>query len=169
MEARPGTWKEIGPGVVIQDPNLKHWLVIDEAPRAGEPPRPDGKRYLRLQGAWKKQVTIERRPDDAACTIMEASEPEAIMLLGEMGGHVIRHENEKTLPIRAMKFRMDPVSAKGARAKDRIRDHIDMHHGVYVNDNWAAKTAKQLYEEHEEMHSPEFLTMTTPHHHAKEG
>ena len=168
MEARQGTWKEIGPSVVLRDPSLKHWLVIDEAPRAGQPARPDGKRFLRIRGQWKEERTIERRPDDEPVTIMEASETEAVMLAGfntregGLAAAVIRRENDKTLPLRAMRFRMDPVDVAGKGAKERIHWHVDEYHSVYLE---PSMTAKKAAEAHEEMHAAEHMEMSTPHHH----
>lgn len=163
MQPRDGIWKEVGVGVVIRDPKLKHWLVVAEAPG-----NLSGQRYVQIMSGTKELRSIQARPDDEPVVIMESSEPEAIMLLGAtLGAAVIRQADDETLPLRAMRFRTDPIRTAGSGGKDRLRSHIDIHHGVYVGDNWAAKKVKQLVEEHEEMHSEEHMTMTIPHHHAE--
>lgn len=157
MKPRSGTWAEVKQGVVIQDPKLKHWLVTGNW-------RPDG--TIEIMSSTKELRWVPMRPPETPVVIMEVTEPEAIMLLGEgLGAHVLSRANDNTLPLRAMRFRMDPINTRGSGAKERIRDHIDIHHGVYVNDNWANKATKQLVQEHEEMHSEEHMTMTIPHHH----
>lgn len=157
MKPVPKTWADVVPGVVIQDPRLKHWLVTRGAP---------GSPKVEIMSAFKEFRVVDRRPADTPVTIMEASETEAILLLTEgMSAHILRHENERTLPLRAMQFTMAPIKSSGAGAKERMRDHIDIHHGVYVDDNWKAKKVGQLIAEHAEMHSEEHMTMTVPHTH----
>jgi len=158
MEARPATWGEVEPSMVVRDNKLKHWLILAQKTNAL------GERWLRLRGEWKDERSIKRPADETPTVIMEASEVEAVMLASEGGlrGAVISHENTKTLPLRAMNLRMDPIDITGKGGKDRIHWHVDEYHTVYLE---PGMTAKKAAEAHEEMHAAESLTMTTPHHH----
>lgn len=157
MKAREGTWAEVEPGVVIQDPKLKHWLVTRGA--LGSP-------KVEIMSAQKELRVVDRRPAAEPIAIMEVSEAEAIQLATEgLPAHLLRAENDRTLPLRAMRFRMDHVNTRGSGAKERIRSHIEMYHGVHVGDGWKDKKTAQLVAEHAEMHSAEHMTMTVPHHH----
>lgn len=162
MVERPGTWGELTVGSTLQDPKLKHWLVIDEATDGL------GQRWLRIMNRYKDARSIPRRPDETPIVIVEASEEEAVQaVISQLGAHqILMFADDLTVPRRAVRWRMDPINTKGRGAKERIRDHIDMHHSVYVNDGWAKKTTAELVQAHDEMH--ETATMLTPHHHSKE-
>jgi len=145
--------------MVIRDPSLKHWLVMAEAPDA------TGQRWLRIRGQWRYDRSIKRPADNTPCIIMEASETEAILLLQDvMAASIISHENNKTLPMRAMKFRMDPIDISGRGGKERIHWHVDEFHSVYLEPSMSAKKAAEA---HAEMHATETMEMSTPHHHER--
>lgn len=161
MVERTGTWGELTVGVLTQAPDLKHWMVVGEATDGL------GQRWIRIMSRWKEYRSVERRPDHEPIVIVEATEEEAIQLARmELGAHhIVMIADDQTLGRRATRWRMDPINHKGRGGKDRLRDHIDMHHGVYVNDGWSKKTVAELVQAHGEMHADETLTMSTPHHH----
>lgn len=165
MAERETTWAEVGPGVLLQDPNLKHWLVVDEAADGL------GQRWLRIMSRWKEFRSVLRRPDPTPVVIVEASEDEAVQaVVSQLGGHhLAMFADDLTVGRRAARWVMDPINTKGRGAKERIRDHIDMHHGVYVNDGWTNKKTPELVQAHDEMHADETLTMLMPHVHKKEA
>lgn len=165
MVERPGTWGELTVGTTLQDPSLKHWLVIAEAVDGV------GQRWLRIMSKYKEERSVPRRPADTPIVIVEASEDEAVQaLVSQLGAHqILMFADDQTVTRRAVRWSMKPINTKGRGAKERIRDHIDMHHGVYVNDGWAKKTTSELVEAHQQMHSDENLHMLMPHNHEKEG
>lgn len=161
-EVRDTTWAEVAVGHIMQDPKQRHWLVVDERPDA------NGYPWLLIQGKYLKRMSVPRRPAEMPVRIVVPPHDKLVEILkGSLGAHVVTHLDERTLPFRAMRWRMEPLPRTGARAKDRIRDHIDMHHSVYVNDDWKNKKATDLWQAHEEMH--ELSEMTTPHHHGQEA
>lgn len=164
MIEREATWAEVEPGVVVQAPDLKHYLVCQEKVA-------DGVRWVQLMDAHKGYRASRRPADSTPVTIMETTEPEAILLLGEqLGASILRKSNQDTLPVRAMKFRCDPLPTGGRGAKDSIHSHIDMTHGVYVGDGSTKRTVAEALAIHDEMHTPgPIMTMVIPHYHDKEG
>lgn len=163
MVERPGTWGELSVGALMQAPDLKHWMVVDEAIDGV------GQRWLRIMSRYKECRSVPRRPDDTPVTIVEASEEEAVQLLvSQLGAHhILMFADDATVGRRAVRWRMAPINTKGRGAKERIRDHIDMHHGIYVDDGWAKKTTAELIQAHDEMHETD--SMISPHHHEKEA
>lgn len=161
MVERTGTWGELTVSSIVQDEKLKHWMVMAEAVDG------IGQKWLRIMSRYKEYRSVPRRPDGTPIVIVEATEEEAVQLARmELGAHhILTIADDQTTARRATLWRMDEIKTKGRGGKDRIRDHIDMHHGVYVNDGWSKKTVSELVIAHEEMHAEETLTMNMPHHH----
>lgn len=167
MLERETTWAEVTVGTVIQDPKLKHWLVVGEAPDANT-----GAPLVQISDSRKDTMWVPRRVPEAPIVVLEAADDEALSIVQKFmpGSQVLKLANDTTLPRRALRWKVAPINGKGKGARDRIRDHIDMMHSVYVNDRWAdttnPKTAKELMQAHDEMHEEATMTMSTPHHHA---
>jgi len=177
---RPATWGEVAVGDIVQDKKDRLHAVV----------RLEGGQVW-LLSAKLEEVAMQVPPADRPVNIYVPSEREAENIAHpHLGASYLRDiEHREHMVAKALLWRMDPIPNNATA----LRDHIDMAHGVYVNDvlgrynsgveaqkgldpdkkKEGAKKKKASLEElraaHDEFHSDFHLwPQNIVHHHAKE-
>lgn len=168
----PSTWGEVTVGNVVQDKRARLHTVLNDA--AG---------WVQLKAVRAGEIVAVRRPPpETPVNIYVPSEDECLVLLREdLGARLLFDIEERERSIaKALNWRVEPV----ANRAQALRDHLDMLHGINVDDvlrkhtgtkvnpapkGQKAASLKELRDLHDEAHSDfDLWPMAFPHIHTLE-